>query len=113
MNDDGSLKDEGFISTGTYTQYLVVDETHGYYLDADRSTLNLQKFNPSTMAGTGEVDLTSLAKTEVDGITVERQVIGQHTLAAKEGTQFEVEIRGKRVRARVVKRRFYKEGSHL
>jgi aminomethyltransferase len=33
--------------------------------------------------------------------------------AAKEGTQFEVEIRGKRVPATVVKIPFYKEASHL
>jgi aminomethyltransferase len=32
---------------------------------------------------------------------------------AKEGTSFEVEIRGKRVPATVVKMPFYKEGSHL
>jgi hypothetical protein len=63
----------------------VVDETHGYYLDANRSTVKIQTFNPTTMVRTGEVDLTSLAKEEVDGIPVEYQVIGQHTLAAKEG----------------------------
>jgi aminomethyltransferase len=33
--------------------------------------------------------------------------------AAKEGTTFEVEIRGKRVPATVVKPPFYKKGSHL
>ena len=33
--------------------------------------------------------------------------------AAKEGTSFELEIRGKRVPATVVKTPFYKEGSHL
>ena len=35
------------------------------------------------------------------------------TAAAKEGTQFEVEIRGKRVPATVVKPPFYKDASHL
>ncbi|MDB4908911.1 MAG: Aminomethyltransferase [Gemmatimonadetes bacterium] len=35
------------------------------------------------------------------------------TAQAKEGTQFEVEIRGKRVPATVVKPPFYKDGSHL
>jgi glycine cleavage system T protein (aminomethyltransferase) len=35
------------------------------------------------------------------------------TAAAKEGTQFEVEIRGKRVPATVVKMPFYKDASHL
>jgi aminomethyltransferase len=33
--------------------------------------------------------------------------------AAKEGTTFEVEIRGKRVQATVVKPPFYKNASHL
>jgi aminomethyltransferase len=32
---------------------------------------------------------------------------------AKEGTPFEIEIRGKRVAASVVKPPFYKQGSHL
>jgi aminomethyltransferase len=35
------------------------------------------------------------------------------TAAAKEGTAFEIEIRGKRVPATVVKAPFYKNGSHL
>jgi aminomethyltransferase len=35
------------------------------------------------------------------------------TAAAKEGTQFEVEIRGKHVAATVVKPPFYKDASHL
>lgn len=84
VNEDGSFKNEGFIPTGA-VQYLVVDETHGYYLDGNRSTINIQTFNPSTMERTGEVDLSSLAVTEIDGKEVEYQVIGQHTLAAKEG----------------------------
>jgi hypothetical protein len=85
VETDGSFKSDGFIPTGAYLQYVIVDETHGYYLDANRSTINLQTFNPSTMVRTGDVDLSSLAKTEVDGIPVEYQVIGQHTLAVKEG----------------------------
>jgi aminomethyltransferase len=35
------------------------------------------------------------------------------TAGAKEGTEFEIEIRGKRVGARVVKPPFYKDASHL
>ena len=35
------------------------------------------------------------------------------TAAAKEGTTFEIEIRGKRVPATVVKTPFYKDASHL
>jgi hypothetical protein len=85
VSSDGSLVDEGFIATGPYLQYLVVDETHGYYLDVNRSTINIQTFNPTTMERTGEVDLTSLAKDKIGDTEVEYQVIGQHTLAAKEG----------------------------
>jgi hypothetical protein len=85
VNEDGSLKSEGFIVTGGSPQYVIIDETHGYYHDKDISTINIQKFNPTTMVRTGEVDLSSLAKEEVDGKEVEYQLIGQHTLAAKEG----------------------------
>ncbi|WP_026628998.1 hypothetical protein [Dyadobacter alkalitolerans] len=81
VNSDGSLKDEGFIAGST--QYLVVNETTGYYLDVTRGTLKLQKFNPTTMLRTGEVDLSVVKK---DG--VEYQVVGQHTIAAKEGKLF-------------------------
>jgi hypothetical protein len=78
INDDGSIKDEGFIASAS--QYLVVDETHGYYLDENRGTLKIQTFNPTAMHRTGEIDLTTLKK---DG--VEYQVVGKHTLAAKDG----------------------------
>lgn len=78
VNADGSFKDEGFIPSAS--QFLVVSETSGYYLDENRSTLKIQTFNPTTMQRTGEIDLTSLKNDEV-----EYQVIGKHTLAAKEG----------------------------
>lgn len=78
VSADGSLKDEGFIAGST--QYLVVNETSGFYLDPTRGTLKLQKFNPSTMLRTGEIDLSSLKKAGV-----EYQSVGQHTMAAKEG----------------------------
>jgi hypothetical protein len=81
LNADGSLKDEGFIAGSS--QYLVVNETTGYYLDVTRSTLKLQKFNPTTMLRTGEVDLSVVQKQGV-----QYQVVGQHTIAAKEGKLF-------------------------
>ena len=52
LNTDGSLKNEGFIAGST--QYLVVNETTGYYLDETRGLLKLQKFNPTTMLRTGK-----------------------------------------------------------
>ncbi len=81
LNSDGSMKDEGFIAGAT--QYLVVNETTGYYLDETRSLLKLQKFNPTTMLRTGEVDLSAVQKTGV-----EYQAVGKHTIAAKEGKLF-------------------------
>ena len=36
-----------------------------------------------------------------------------NAMLEKEGTGFEIEIRGKRIGAQVVKMPFYKEGSHL
>ncbi len=76
--DDGSIGNAGFIAGAT--QYVVVNETLGYYLDETRGALKLQKFNPTGMQRTGEIDLSSLQKAGV-----EYQVIGKHTLAAKEG----------------------------
>jgi hypothetical protein len=81
LNADGSLKDEGFIAGST--QYLVVNETTGYYLDETRSLLKLQKFNPTTMLRTGEVDLSAVQKQGV-----EYQAVGKHTIAAKDGKLF-------------------------
>ncbi|WP_146011001.1 hypothetical protein [Siphonobacter sp. BAB-5405] len=76
--DDGSIVDGGFIAGST--QYVIATETSGYYLDETRGTLKIQKFNPTTMQRTGEIDLSSLQKSGV-----EYQVIGKHTLATKEG----------------------------
>jgi hypothetical protein len=81
LNADGSLKNEGFIAGST--QYLVVNETTGYYLDETRSLLKLQKFNPATMLRTGEVDLSVIQK---QGVAY--QAVGKHTIAAKEGKLF-------------------------
>lgn len=81
LNADGSLKDEGFIAGST--QYLVVNQTTGYYLDETRSLLKLQKFNPTTMLRTGEVDLSAVQKQGV-----EYQAVGKHTIAAKDGKLF-------------------------
>lgn len=78
VDEEGNIVVGGFISGAT--QYLVVDETTGFYLDENRSSLNIQTFDPTTMQRTGEIDLTSLQNDEF-----EYQAIGKHTLAAKEG----------------------------
>jgi hypothetical protein len=74
----GGLKDEGFIAGAT--QYHIINETTGYYLDLTRGTLKLQKFNPTTMLRTGEIDLSVVRK---EG--VEYQSVGQHCMASKDG----------------------------
>ena len=76
--EDLTINNAGFISKAT--QYVVVDENTGFYLDENRGLLKLQKFNPTNMQRTGELDFSSLKND-----TVEYQVIGKHILAAKEG----------------------------
>lgn len=84
----GEIKDEGFIACGKAilgsAQYTVVNETTGFYFDGDRGLLKIQKFNPSTMQRTGEIDLsTQLANSAIEYISV-----GQNCLMVKEGKLF-------------------------
>ncbi len=79
VSETGSVAEAGFLPNAQ-PSYLVVSEQQGYYLDPERGLLKIQTFNPETMQRTGEIDLSSLRK---EGI--EYQVIGKHTLAAKEG----------------------------
>jgi hypothetical protein len=79
VNADGSLKAEAFILNAT--QFLVVDETTGFYSDEKRGTMKIQVFNPTTMERTGEIDLSALRNDEIS----EYQAVGKHTIAAKGG----------------------------
>lgn len=81
VSQDGSLKDAGFLSNGE--MFHIVSPTQGYYLDESRGTMLLQIFNPTTMARTGQIDLSSL---EMDG--VKYQAAGKHIIASKEGKLF-------------------------
>lgn len=76
---NGSIQEDGFIANAA--QFLIVDDTHGYYQDDIRGAMKLQLFNPTTMQRTGELDFTDLRKEEIS----EYQAIGKHILAAKEG----------------------------
>ncbi|MES1249545.1 MAG: hypothetical protein ABUL46_02630, partial [Chitinophaga rupis] len=78
---DGKISDAGFIADGQ--MFHIVNDTEGYYLDEKRGTMLLQRFNPTTMQRTGQIDLSSLS---MDG--VEYQVVGKHTIASKEGKLF-------------------------
>ncbi len=58
--NQNKLSDAGFISVGeTLFTFEVVNDTKGYYTDANRSTTAIQTFNPSTMSRTGEIDIAS------------------------------------------------------
>ncbi|MCR4033796.1 MULTISPECIES: hypothetical protein [Flavobacterium] len=83
LNASGILEQSGFIKCGTSAQNLVVDETTGFYFDADRGKTKIQKFNPTTMQRTGEIDLSELVE-KGSGITT-NVTTGDQTIIAKEG----------------------------
>lgn len=58
------IAQEGFVSTpnNSYeTNYLIVDPSEGYYWDLGAGGMKIQKFNPTTMQRTGEIDFSSLS----------------------------------------------------
>lgn len=79
VNADGTIASDGFILNAS--QFLVYDNNNGFYLDEKRGTMKVQTFDPSTMQRTGEIDLSALR----DATISEYQVVGKHTMAAKEG----------------------------
>ncbi|MES1249100.1 MAG: hypothetical protein ABUL46_00375, partial [Chitinophaga rupis] len=81
VSADGKINDAGFIADGQ--MFHVVSDTEGYYLDEKRGTMLLQRFNPTTMQRTGQIDLSSLSLSGV-----EYQVVGKHIIASKEGKLF-------------------------
>lgn len=86
LNAAGVLEQSGFIKCGTSAQHLVVNETTGFYFDADRGKTKIQKFNPTTMQRTGEIDLSSLVE-KGNGIST-NVFTGNQTIAAKDGKLF-------------------------
>ena len=85
LNASGILEQSGFIKCGTSAQNLVVDETTGFYFDADRGKTKIQKFNPTTMQRTGEIDLSELVE-KGTGIST-NVTTGDQTIIAKEGKE--------------------------
>lgn len=64
INDKGVIVADKFLaslSSRYISNYLLVSETEGYYWDDVRGGLKIQKFNPSTMERTGEIDFSSLS----------------------------------------------------
>ncbi|MBZ4034992.1 hypothetical protein K6T82_09445 [Flavobacterium sp. 17A] len=65
LDATGKVVDQGFLasqSNAYETNYLVAGPTEGYYWDKVRGGLKLQKFNPTTMERTGEIDFSSLSE---------------------------------------------------
>lgn len=67
MNIDasGKIVEDKFLPslTNAYiSNYLLVSATEGYYWDEVRGGLKVQKFNPTTMERTGEIDFSSLSE---------------------------------------------------
>jgi len=65
LNAAGNVVEDKFLpslSTAYITNYLVVSATEGYYWDDVRGGLKVQKFNPTTMERTGEIDFSSLSE---------------------------------------------------
>ncbi len=80
IDASGNLVEDGRISSGLNSNYYIYNDTIGYYVDADRSLLKIQKFNPSTMSRTGDVDLSAIRDTQYG-----YQDVGTSLIAAKEG----------------------------
>src|SRR3546814_18254164 len=62
---EGDVVEDKFLpslSTSYISNYLVVSPTEGYYWDDVRGGLKVQKFNPTTMERTGEIDFSSLSE---------------------------------------------------
>lgn len=81
LNTEGRVVEDKFLpslSTKYITNYLVAGPTEGYYWDDVRGGLKLQKFNPTTMERTGEIDFSSLSEGEAN------ESVGQLIIAKRD-----------------------------
>ncbi|WEK33556.1 MAG: hypothetical protein P0Y53_13775 [Candidatus Pseudobacter hemicellulosilyticus] len=65
LDASGKVVEDKFLpslSTAYISNYLAVSATEGYYWDDVRGGLKVQKFNPTTMERTGEIDFSSLSE---------------------------------------------------
>ncbi|MCU0468047.1 MAG: hypothetical protein MUF58_05550 [Arcicella sp.] len=81
----GGLKEVGFIAVDKAAfgsgQFIIMDATSGFYWDPALGLLKLQKFNPTTMQRTGELDFTS----KLQDNTKQYVSLGQNMIMAKDG----------------------------
>ncbi|MEM7109122.1 MAG: hypothetical protein AAF519_12915 [Bacteroidota bacterium] len=60
IGENGDIQTDGFLAVpGYFAEFVILSETEGYYYDFQRNNMGLQKFNPTSMARTGEIDLSS------------------------------------------------------
>lgn len=86
---NGTITSGGFLKTNNTINgsgnFVIQNETSGFYWDADKPYM-IQRFNPTTLARTGEWDFEAKIKKTDAGIN--NQSIGQHFLAVKNGKLF-------------------------
>ncbi|MFT4168097.1 MAG: hypothetical protein QM653_03135 [Dysgonomonas sp.] len=76
----GNLVESGRITSGNNSNYYIYNETTAFYIDLNRDLMKIQKFNPSTMQRTGEIDLSSLRNADYP-----YQDVGTNLMVAKDG----------------------------
>ena len=60
IGENGGIETDGFLAVpGYFPEFAILSETEGYYYDFQRNNMAIQKFNPTSMARTGEIDLSS------------------------------------------------------
>lgn len=94
---DGTVTTGAFITSKNPTEaaarfgtgnFVINNETSGFYWDA-AEPLKIQKFNPTTMANTGSLDLASVVNARgVSETAINFRAIGQKFLAIKNGKLF-------------------------
>lgn len=80
IDASGKLVEDGRVSSGLNSNYYIYNETVGFYVDSDRGLLKIQKFNPTTMQRTGDIDVSAIRDTKYG-----YQDVGTSLITAKEG----------------------------
>lgn len=80
VDANGKMKEDGCISSGKNSNYCIYNDTLGFYVDSDRGLFKIQKFNPSLMQRTGDIDLSTVKDTKYG-----YQDVGSCLIVSKEG----------------------------
>lgn len=80
VNEAGNLVEDNELSGSQASSRFIYNDTLGFYTAADLGLLKIQKFNPSTIQRTGEIDLSHLKSSEFG-----YQAVGTSLMVAKEG----------------------------